>query len=368
MTLSEQTTVHDAVHPFADGELTPAEADAFRAHLGGCARCQQELADILQLQALSPVQAAAKPAPVRALRVPPVVWRGALALAASLLVVGLISVLRREQTSAPVALALAPSRSLEARVAYGPARDWRPYTVLRAGEQTPEAVPLTALAQLEAKGDWHALGVAQLLRGDLSAAQAALDKAEPSADVEADRAALALARGDAVEALARAKAALALAPSHPAARWNYGLAARALALPALASRAFSVLAGSGEAGWAGEAQERERALARELLPRERVAPAMLEGGGSPVAEPPERCEGESAKACALAWARKADEAVRAGVPQAGALVARAQAEALRAEAYDVEGALLGVREAQARREGREALAQALAEEAQARAH
>ena len=53
--------IHDQVHLFSDGELVEAEADAFRLHLGTCARCQAALHDILQADhALS----RAKPAPV----------------------------------------------------------------------------------------------------------------------------------------------------------------------------------------------------------------------------------------------------------------------------------------------------------------
>ena len=44
-------STHDDVHAFADGELSPAEAASFRAHLAECARCQAELNDILQLTA-----------------------------------------------------------------------------------------------------------------------------------------------------------------------------------------------------------------------------------------------------------------------------------------------------------------------------
>src|SRR5512141_2356795 len=63
--------IHDLVHAFADGELEPAEADAFREHLGTCERCQAELDDILQLQALSgrlAAEAKQAPAPEQAAR------------------------------------------------------------------------------------------------------------------------------------------------------------------------------------------------------------------------------------------------------------------------------------------------------------
>lgn len=39
----------DSVHAFADGELSPAEAEQFSVHLASCANCQAELGDIMQL-------------------------------------------------------------------------------------------------------------------------------------------------------------------------------------------------------------------------------------------------------------------------------------------------------------------------------
>src|SRR5690349_24992210 len=44
--------IHDRLHAFVDGELEPAEAEAFRDHLGECTRCQAEMEDVLQLQSL----------------------------------------------------------------------------------------------------------------------------------------------------------------------------------------------------------------------------------------------------------------------------------------------------------------------------
>ena len=54
---------HDDVHAFADGELPPAQAADFRAHLAGCAQCQAELNDILQLTARSEPAPSAVEAP-----------------------------------------------------------------------------------------------------------------------------------------------------------------------------------------------------------------------------------------------------------------------------------------------------------------
>ncbi len=355
-------TLHDQVHPFADGELSPQEADDFRVHLGGCARCQGELSDILQLQAL-PAQAPARPA-ARLFHLPRSLLLMGSALAASVLLVALVA-LRRPEADAPVQLALASTRTFEGRMAYGGASDWRPYGVSRAGAQLEEPVALPLLARLEAQGQWHGLGAGQLLRGDFAAAQAALDKAGPGADVEADRAALALAKGDAAQALGHAASALRQREGHPAALWNYALAARALGMPALAAQTFGALATGGERGWSEEAKARAAALLHEGE-RRAGAPAVDLGSG-PAAAPPARCEEGAAAACALAWAQSARGAVEAGAPDAAARLERAVAEASRAEAFGVERALLPLREQLARRDGHTALADALAREAKARA-
>ncbi|MFP2930414.1 anti-sigma factor family protein, partial [Pyxidicoccus sp. 3LG] len=52
MSTPEPIDIHDQVQAFADGELSPEEADTFRMHLGTCEQCQADLDDILQLQAL----------------------------------------------------------------------------------------------------------------------------------------------------------------------------------------------------------------------------------------------------------------------------------------------------------------------------
>ena len=43
----------DGLDAFFDGELAPEEAAAFREHLGGCADCQAQLHDLLQLDDLA---------------------------------------------------------------------------------------------------------------------------------------------------------------------------------------------------------------------------------------------------------------------------------------------------------------------------
>lgn len=41
----------ELVTPLVDGELEPAAADAFRAHLGECSICAEELRQVVQLVA-----------------------------------------------------------------------------------------------------------------------------------------------------------------------------------------------------------------------------------------------------------------------------------------------------------------------------
>lgn len=53
---------HAQLHAFADGELSPREADAFRGHLATCPDCQAELQDILQLQGASDLLVGEAPA------------------------------------------------------------------------------------------------------------------------------------------------------------------------------------------------------------------------------------------------------------------------------------------------------------------
>ncbi len=53
------TTTCANLSPFMDGELEPAEADAFREHLSECAECQSGLGDFMVMEALA-AQAAEK--------------------------------------------------------------------------------------------------------------------------------------------------------------------------------------------------------------------------------------------------------------------------------------------------------------------
>ncbi|MEO8552237.1 MAG: hypothetical protein ABI678_19810, partial [Kofleriaceae bacterium] len=157
-------------------------------------------------------------------------------------------------------IALAAKRPLEARLSWGAAAAYRDYDVPRANEPAREAVSLAALAEVEKSGDLHGVGVLALLDGERHQAATYLARATESADVLADRAALALAEGEPGRALALLDGVVASHPEHAAALWNRGLALRDLGLVLAAAQAFHAVAAKHERGWAEEAAHRATAL------------------------------------------------------------------------------------------------------------
>ncbi|MBZ4422900.1 anti-sigma factor [Myxococcus sp. RHSTA-1-4] len=285
--------IHDQVHAFADGELSPEEADAFRAHLATCEQCQADLDDILQLQALGGRLAeleAEQPGPVtlappsRRAHAPEPrrdaadsrsfrpAWshrrsRVAAALLAGSLAAVLAVVVVRSPGNVPdtgaEVLALAPTRSLEARLSWSGASAHRPYAVMRSGEERPkELVPLRELAKLEEAGDLHGLATGHLLRGERERAAEYLRRAPASPDVDSDRAVVAMSAGALEEALTLLDGVLEKQPRHPQALWNRALVLRELGRDAAAAEAFDAVAALREPGWAEEARERAAALRR----------------------------------------------------------------------------------------------------------
>jgi cellulose synthase operon protein C len=294
MTAPHECEQLERVHAFADGELSGTDADELRDHLATCAACQAELAELLQLDAAVTAMAAGIAVTGAASGADAAAASGADALAASLAapVPPVISLAwyrqRRVQLAAvafaaaasvaiyvalpgagtpvgpvPVAIALAPRRVVEARLAWREAAAYRAYDVPRAGEAPHEAIALQALADLAQRGDDHGVGVLALLNGDRGQAAAHLARAGDSADVLSDRAALALADHLPARALALADAALGRDAGHAAARWNRALALRDLGLSRAAAAAFREVATRGEPGWADEAGRRAAALDTE---------------------------------------------------------------------------------------------------------
>jgi hypothetical protein len=257
----------DQVGAFADGELSPAEAEAFREHLAGCASCQADLRDLMMLKAVEPAGAAAQaPAPVISLA-----WyrkartwvAGTTLLAAAAAIVLIV----RAGSQPPVLLAQASTRAVEERISYGPADRWRPYDVMRGGG-AGESVSAGALAKLEDKGDLHGVAAGYLLSANSARAGEYLSRAgdDPSAslrtgfDVKSDRAVVALMEHRPADALALCDEVLAKWPRHPQALWNRALALRDLNRNAEAADAFDKVAALGESGWSEEAKKRAEAL------------------------------------------------------------------------------------------------------------
>jgi hypothetical protein len=234
--------------------------------------------------------------------------RLALAVVAALLVAGGLWRAQRRPDALLAQLAAGPTRPLEARLA-SPALDRRrPFA-------PGGTLPMTMLADLEARGNRRLLAEAQLIAGRADDAERSLARAardhdnHDDADVAVDRAAVALARGEPDAALRAADAALERTPvgnrrrpaasevppvdnrrrpaasevppvdnrrrpaasevpaGRAAAAWNRALALVALELPLAAATSFDAVAQAGEPGWADEARVRARALRDEVARR-----------------------------------------------------------------------------------------------------
>lgn len=274
----------ELVHALADGELSAAEATEVREHLTTCGECQAELADVMQLE-LAVAQRASRVAagviPLRRRRWLPAAAGAALMAAGVLLYLAARprlggQRLRREPET--VAVALPAHRSVEARLSWAGAAGHRPYEIARSAEPASEGVPLGALSDLDRRKDWHGVGALALLNGDHRQAEAFFTRAPKSADLAADRAALALAEAQPERALAAAEQALRQAPGHPGATWNRALALRDLGLPLAAAAAFEAVAARGEPGWAPEASARAVELSGEAAARRALAERVLAAG------------------------------------------------------------------------------------------
>ena len=264
-------------HALADGELSGAELEAAQDHLATCERCQAELADVMQLKAMP--MPAALPANVVS-----IAWyrkrtaqvAGVLVAAAAAATVLYLGRGHHEGPAhdAPVQIALAETRAVEARLSWEGASGYRAYSVPRGASLAKEPISLSAMADAEKRGDVHGVAALALLAGDFEQAKKYLAQAGDSADVYADRAALELSLGAPDKALAFADKALDKSPDATVATWNKALALRDLGLRHDALEAFRAVAKHGEAGWAAEATKRaddlERTFKDELALANRV--------------------------------------------------------------------------------------------------
>lgn len=321
---------HDDVHAFADGELPPAEAAEFRAHLAGCRQCQAELNDLLQLVAnASPAPSAIEAPPPAKVRVLArrstwvTVVGGAVAAALAVFIL-------RGPASPTAGWSRSGQRSLEPRLAWGGASGYLPYDTVR-GSEKHEQVPMKVMAELEQQRDWQGLGAAILLAGDPARAREAMLKAPPSAARDADLAAADLKLGEIDEALDLLDGVLAFAPRHPQALWNRALALQALGLRAGAAAAMGAVAKLGEPGWSSEAAARAKALAeQEEAPKARMQAAIDAGGalvmdGTPMPPSLARAAPMVARTTFFLalWSRQSADEVRALAPLAKELDALA---------------------------------------------
>lgn len=287
----------DKLYLFLDGELGPVDEEGFRHHLARCEGCASGLHEAMQLELLSLYslgdrEAAARldAVPVSPAREPPRrapflrVLPGGLLTAVSVLVlaVGVVALLVRAPSSQPAPrelwLARAPTRLLEARVAYALADGHRPYVPLRGDNalgEPPRPPPLRELADLEDAGDLHGIAAAYLVRGDWRQASDFLQRSPPSPDRDCDRALLLLEQGRQREALTLLDGVLHQVPAHPQALWNRALVLRDLGLTLPAAESFDAVARLGEPGWSEEALIRARALRHETHARGRPWEAGL---------------------------------------------------------------------------------------------
>jgi hypothetical protein len=273
----------------------PAEA-AFLAHLATCATCQAELDDAVHLGVVE--AEARRKTTMSGAATRPRRHRRWLLIAPTFAAAASIAALAwpAPPKGAPSAasakslvLALAPRRSLEARLTWPDADQPRPYHVGRGGAAaatgdhaptpTPELEPISpaTIIALEHTGDFVGVAAAWALLGDPRRAASALGRAGDTPDTRSDRAALALISGDAEAALALADAALAEKPDHVQAHWNRGLARRDLGAPLAAAEDFAAVA-AADPNWRSEARSRAASLSAERDARRRAWTAMTDAG------------------------------------------------------------------------------------------
>ncbi|NMO17382.1 CHAT domain-containing protein [Pyxidicoccus fallax] len=284
---------------FLDGEMSAEEQARFREHLGGCEQCSEAFRDALQLELLG--QMTVEEGPVRMspdarrARRSGGRWRGrwpwaagGAALALGLLA-ALLPLLGGEGVPDGAWLVPPAGRHLEARLTYAPVdQHYRRYVPDRSGVETKArvaALPLHALARLEAREDLHGIATAYLLYGAPRQAMAFLEKMPDSPDRRSDQAVIALEQareardgdmdgallkqGLLDEALELLDGVLREAPDHPQALWNRALVLREMGLSLLAAESFEAVARRAEPGWGDEARSQVRKLRDDTLARER---------------------------------------------------------------------------------------------------
>lgn len=270
---------------FADGELAPEAAEAFRDHLLDCDRCKAELGNLLQLKMMAARHAerepAFVPAPSRAFFSRWSVAAAVGAACAALLAVGVY--VRSGRSKLDPWLAREPERRLEMRLALAAADQHRPLAARKMGQagSPGSKLSLEALSELERNDDAAGLAAAFLARNDPSLveqAEAALAPLPGTPRNETLRATALLMKGKPAEALRRLELALEQEPAFAPALWNKALALRDLDLLEPAALLFRQLAQQGEPGWSEEARQRAEALSTTEQARIQRWKAVLSAG------------------------------------------------------------------------------------------
>jgi cellulose synthase operon protein C len=258
----------ELIQAFLEGALTPEQTSALHERLAAEPGLQQELHAQMQLFALESEagegsrwgarkgsEGGARGGVQKPRRV---LWQTAGVLAAASVAFLIVQpLLSRSNASL---WQLEASRQHAFRVALPEAAAFRPYVVQRSGSAAAEPLTLKLLSDLESRAQWHALGVAQLLRGNVKDARQALARAPQEAEVLADVAAAALADNAPLDAIRAAFHCLELDKNSAVCRWNLGLALEAQGLVVGARTEFEKVAALKESGWADEAASRAKAL------------------------------------------------------------------------------------------------------------
>jgi hypothetical protein len=299
-------TGHGRAGEYLDGALAAEDEAAFLDHLAGCAGCQAELHDEVQLRDRE--DALRRTATTPRVRETPdpgaggkphasdgrragswgriATWGGGVAAlaAAAAIVLGVVP----PGTRPPIALAVGPTRPIEIRLSHPAAAGYRPYDTPRGSASVGEPIAPAAIAELDHAGDCQGVAAAYVLSGNLASAAERYGHCAAGADLDADRAGLAVLRGDLGAALDLTEAALDAAPDHRVALWNRALALHALGLELSAAAAFDrvvELEALRAPGWATEAVYRA-AVARLEIARmktayeqvDRLGREMVQGG------------------------------------------------------------------------------------------
>jgi CHAT domain len=261
-------SIGEDIEALVAGELAPEEVDRVLAAIATDPAAQAELDEALQLRAAAHGMPAKRAVTVEddeltsarrkrsrlVIAVPMVV-----VVAAAAAVTFYFALPRAPGFEDRFVAALAPRRELQPRLTWPVADRYRPYDPPRAAGSAKETLSRGLLADAEQARDPRALVAAEILAGELDAADKALAGAK-TADAMSDRAALALVLGDADRALVNAAAALELDANHPQAAWNRALALHALGLDRSAAAVFDKLAARNERGWSDEARAQATAL------------------------------------------------------------------------------------------------------------